>query len=92
MKKMNHTTASGVYPYDHQYGGIGYQVGHEGWSPFPRVNRLREKWGELPWNIDVTRLRLVTESYKSTGRIMEDANGSCIRAFDSKYSSCDLSG
>lgn len=64
MKKMNHTTASGVYPYDHQYGGIGYQVGHEGWSPFPRVNRLREKWGELPWNIDVTRLRLVTESYK----------------------------
>lgn len=43
MKKMNHTTASGVYPYDHQYGGIGYQVGHEGWSPFPRVNRLREK-------------------------------------------------
>lgn len=60
----SHTTANGYLPFDHHYG-VGYQVGHEGWSPFPRVNKLREQWGVLPWNIDATRLRLITESYKA---------------------------
>ena len=60
----NHTDAIGVVPFDKPYGGIGYQVGHKGWSPYDRVNKLREAWGELPWNIDTTRLRLVTESYQ----------------------------
>lgn len=64
MNTENHTTAQGVVPFDHHFG-IGYQVGHEGWSPYARVNQLREHWGELPWNIDTTRLRLVTESYQA---------------------------
>lgn len=64
MKNENHTTAQGTLPFDHHFG-VGYQVGHEGWSPYPRVNRLRERWGKLPWNIDTTRLRLVTEAYQA---------------------------
>jgi formate C-acetyltransferase len=61
--KEQHTTAAGFLPFDHHYG-VGYKVGHEGWSPFERINKLRETWGELPWNIDIDRLRLITESYK----------------------------
>ena len=63
-KKELHTEAIGTVPFDFHFG-LGYQVGHEGWSPYPRVNRLRETWGSLPWNIDTTRLKLVTESYQA---------------------------
>ncbi len=58
-----HTTASGTLPFDHSYG-LGYQVGHEDWSPYPRVNRLRQTFLDRPYDIDVERLRLVTEAYK----------------------------
>lgn len=57
------TTASGTEPFDQTYG-IGYQVNHEDWSPFPRVNRLRQTFLDRPYEIDVQRLRLVTEAYK----------------------------
>lgn len=58
-----HTTACGTLPYDHVYG-IGYQVNHEDWSPFSRVNHLRQTFLDRPYDIDVERLRLVTESYR----------------------------
>ena len=58
-----HTDACGTLPFDYTYG-IGYQVAHEDWSPFPRVNRLRQAFLDRPYDIDVERLRLVTESYK----------------------------
>ena len=64
MRKEQHTTAEGTLPFDHVYG-IGYQVGHEDWSPYPRVNRLRQTFLDRPYDIDVERLRLVTESYKA---------------------------
>lgn len=61
--KVNHTTASGTQPYDKTYS-LGYQVHHEDWSPYPRVNRLRQTFLDRPYDIDVERLRLVTEAYK----------------------------
>lgn len=60
---MNHTTACGTEPFDHVYS-LGYQVHHEDWSPFPRVNHLRQTFLDRPYEVDVERLRLVTESYK----------------------------
>lgn len=60
---MKHTTACGTQPFDQTYS-LGYQVHHEDWSPFPRVNHLRQTFLDRPYDIDVERLRLVTESYK----------------------------
>ena len=59
----NHTNACGTEPCDHVYS-LGYQVHHEDWSPFPRVNMLRQTFLDRPYEVDVERLRLVTESYK----------------------------
>lgn len=61
--KVNHTTASGTQPFDQTYS-LGYQVHHEDWSPYPRVNRLRQTFLDRPYDIDVERLRLVTEAYQ----------------------------
>ena len=36
-----HTTARGTEPYDKVYC-LGYQVHHEDWSPYPRINKLRQ--------------------------------------------------
>lgn len=58
-----HTTACGTEPYDQTYS-LGYQVHHDDWSPFPRVNHLRQAFLDRPYEIDVERLRLVTEAYK----------------------------
>lgn len=57
------TKPSGTEPFDKSYG-IGYQVNHADWSPFPRVNQLRQTFLDRPYDIDVERLRLVTEAYK----------------------------
>ena len=35
--------AIGVEPYDKNYG-LGYESGHKEYSPYPRVNRLRERF------------------------------------------------
>ena len=59
----SHPLARGTEPFDKTYS-LGYQVNHEDWSPFPRVNRLRETFLDRPYEIDVERLRLVTESYQ----------------------------
>ena len=61
---LNHTAASGIHPFDYTYG-IGYQVNHEDWSPFSRVNQLRQRFLNRPYEIDVERLRLVTASYQA---------------------------
>ena len=62
---ITHTTARGTEPFDKTYC-IGYQVHHEDWSPFARVNTLRKRFLDRPYNVDVERLRLVTESYEKT--------------------------
>lgn len=59
-----HTMARGTEPFDQTYS-LGYQVHHEDWSPFPRVNRLRQTFLDRPYEVDVERLRLVTEAYKA---------------------------
>ncbi len=58
-----HTIACGTEPYDKTYS-LGYEVNHKDWSPFPRVNHLRKVFLDRPYEVDVERLRLVTESYK----------------------------
>lgn len=63
MMGVTHTQARGTEPFDQTYS-LGYQVHHEDWSPFPRVNRLRQTFLDRNYDIDVERLRLVTEAYK----------------------------
>ncbi|MFR9099010.1 MAG: hypothetical protein ACLVI9_04225 [Anaerostipes hadrus] len=53
---MTHTNACGTEPFDKVYC-LGYQVHHEDWSPFPRVNRLRQDFLDRPYDIDIERLR-----------------------------------
>ncbi|WED25247.1 formate C-acetyltransferase/glycerol dehydratase family glycyl radical enzyme [Vibrio sp. DW001] len=67
LHKMNaiaHTLARGTEDFDKVYG-LGYEVGHEDWSPYPRVNKLRQTFLDRPYEIDVERLRLVTQAYKT---------------------------
>lgn len=54
----------GTEAFDKHYG-IGYQVGHEGFSPYERVNRLRKTFLDREFNIDIQRARLITEVYKN---------------------------
>ena len=49
-----HTTACGTEPFDKNYC-IGYQVHHEDWSPFPRVNHLRQTFLDGKYWIDIER-------------------------------------
>ena len=63
QNQYDHTSARGVQPYDQNYG-LGYQVRHSDWSPFPRVNRLRRVFLDRPYDIDVERGRLFTESFR----------------------------
>lgn len=79
LSVTTHTDAMGTEPFDKVYG-LGFEVGHEDWSPFPRVNRLRQTFLDRPYDIDVERLRLVTESYKkyeTAPRILQ-----CAYAFE----------
>ena len=64
MEYGDHTDARGVEPFDQSYG-LGYQVGHGDWSPFARVNRLRRTFLDRPYDIDVERGRLFTESFRA---------------------------
>ncbi|OON95724.1 MAG: formate acetyltransferase [Epulopiscium sp. Nele67-Bin005] len=54
----------GTQPFDQTYS-LGYEVNHDDWSPFPRVNRLRQTFLDRPYEVDVERLRLVTQAYKN---------------------------
>ncbi|RKF20890.1 formate C-acetyltransferase/glycerol dehydratase family glycyl radical enzyme [Alginatibacterium sediminis] len=76
---QHHTLAKGLDDFDKVYG-LGYEVGHEDWSPYPRVNYLRQTFLDRPYDIDVERLRLVTQSYQANEacpRIIQ-----CARAFE----------
>ncbi|MGD8117009.1 (2S)-3-sulfopropanediol dehydratase [Vibrio sp. TRT 29B02] len=64
LRASHHTDAQGTEAFDKVYG-LGYEVGHADWSPFPRVNRLRQTFLDRPYDIDVERLRLVTEAYQN---------------------------
>lgn len=60
---MRRVKACGVEPYDKHFGD-GYQVGHEGFSPYERANRLREAFLDTEFYIDAQRACLVTEAYQ----------------------------
>ncbi|MGL5868709.1 (2S)-3-sulfopropanediol dehydratase, partial [Clostridium chrysemydis] len=60
---VKHTNARGIEAFDKTYS-LGYEVNHKDWSPFPRVNKLRQIFLDRPYEIDVQRLRLVTEAYQ----------------------------
>ena len=62
--RLNHTDARGAQPFDQNYG-LGYQVGHSDWSPFPRVNRLRRVFLDRPYDIDVERTERKDDRYPS---------------------------
>ncbi|MGN0708716.1 MAG: pyruvate formate lyase family protein, partial [Anaerovoracaceae bacterium] len=59
-----HTDARGCEPYDKFYS-LGYQVGHKDWSPYPRINHLRQAFLDRKYNISTERMKLVTEAYKA---------------------------
>ena len=61
---MSKCTAQGYDAYD-QYYGVGYEVGHTEYSPFPRVNRARKAFLDTPFLLDTQRGTLVTEAYKA---------------------------
>ncbi len=60
--KETHCSACGLEPYDRTYS-VGYEVGHGDWSPYGRVNRLRQAFLDREYMIDVERFRIVTEAY-----------------------------
>ncbi len=72
-----HTDACGTEPFDKTYS-LGYQVHHKDWSPFPRVNHLRQTFLDRPYEIDVERLRLVTEAYKNMREAREASVRICL--------------
>ncbi|MDY5541161.1 MAG: formate C-acetyltransferase/glycerol dehydratase family glycyl radical enzyme [Lachnospiraceae bacterium] len=74
-----HCCAVGLEPYDQTYS-LGYKVGHEDWSPYPRVNRLRKTFLDRPYNIDNERFRNVTEAYKENENCTAIIR--CARAFE----------
>lgn len=60
---MKKCTACGVEPFDKCFG-VGYQIGHGEYSPYPRVNRARKTFFDTDFNIDSERASLLTEGYK----------------------------
>ena len=78
-RKIIHCDAQGTESYDHCYS-LGYEVGHDDWSPFPRVNRLRQTFLDREYDVDVERLRLVTEAYRDNEN--ETVKIRCARAFE----------
>lgn len=82
-----HTNARGTEPFDKTYC-LGYQVHHEDWSPFPRVNKLRQRFLDRPYEVDVQRLRLVTEAYKKYEGYPRKLM--CARAFENVLLNVDL--
>lgn len=77
--KEVHCSACGLEPYDQTYS-LGYEVGHEDWSPYPRVNRLRKAFLDREYLIDVERFRILTEAYREHENAPTKIK--CARAFE----------
>ncbi len=80
MNDRIHTTACGLEAYDKTYS-LGYEVGHGDWSPFPRVNKLRQVFLDRPFNIDNERFRNVTKAYQKYEHLPVKLR--CAKAFES---------
>lgn len=79
MNKQKHTTACGCESFDQTYS-VGYEVGHGDWSPYPRVNRLRQTFLDREFNIDIERFRNVTQAYREYEG--STAMKRCAKAFE----------
>ena len=60
---MANAKPCGTEHYDQNYG-LGYQTGHDDFSPYERVNRLRSTFLETEFRVDIQRARLITEVYR----------------------------
>lgn len=60
---MANAKPCGTENYDQNYG-LGYQTGHDDFSPYERVNRLRSTFLETEFRVDIQRARLITEVYR----------------------------
>ena len=60
---MANAKPCGTENYDQNYG-LGYQTGHDDFSPYARVNRLRSTFLETEFRVDIQRARLITEVYR----------------------------
>ena len=74
-----HTIVRGCEAYDKTYS-LGYESGHEDWSPYSRVNRLRQTFLDREFNIDIERFRNVTEAYKEYENATTKIR--CAKAFE----------
>ena len=87
MSMQPHTTAIGCEAYDKTYS-LGYKVGHGDWSPYPRVNHLRQTFLDREYLIDNERFRLVTEAYKENENATVKMR--CAKAFEKVLLNCTL--
>lgn len=86
---MNHTTACGYDPIDRNYG-IGFKPGDTNYSPFSRVNRLRDHALNDQVRLDSQRAVYVTEALKKYESAPLDirwarALENCLLNFDLHY-------
>lgn len=59
VKKM----ACGVEPFDKEWN-VGYDGMRDDLSPYPRINKMRNKWFNTEFTVDHERACLVTEAYQ----------------------------
>lgn len=64
VEKVSNEKPCGVENYDQNYG-LGYRVGHDDFSPYERVNKLRNRFLSRKFDIDIQRARIITEVYKN---------------------------
>lgn len=53
----------GTENYDQNYG-LGYQTGHDDFSPYERVNQLRSTFLETEFRVDIQRARLINHPFE----------------------------
>lgn len=60
---MANAKPCGTENYDQNYG-LGYQTGHDDFSPYERVNRLRSTFLETEFRVDIQRARLINHPFE----------------------------
>lgn len=64
-KNVAHTSARGVEPYDKCFGvGVHKKLESGGFSPYPRIERIREMYKTSPLFLDSGRALAFTAAYK----------------------------
>lgn len=66
-----------IEPYDKEWG-VGVSGLDEDISPFPRINRMRQKTRDAHRTADVQRLNIVTEGYKKYNNLPQEKKVACV--------------